>query len=134
MHSPEKITGNLVVAMLTVNNWALEKAWALLPDLTSLGLCNAQSLSALSHEEIFARLKRAGYTKSDYVVGLLADRLREMAKTVAATAPAELMELMEPGHEKDRDRFLLSLKGVGPAVLETFVSLQASHLSQDQPG
>lgn len=122
--APEIVTGNLVVAMLTVNNWALEKAWALLPELTSLGLCDAQCLSTLSHEEIFARLKRAGYAKSDYVVGLLADRLREMAKVMATIPPAKLTELMEPGHEKDRDRFLLSLKGVGPAVLETFVALQ----------
>lgn len=123
--TPGRVTEDLVVAMLTVNNWALEKAWGLLPELTSLELCDAQCLSILSHEEIFARLKRAGYAKSDYVVGLLADRMREMAKVMTATSPERLTELMESGNEKDRDRFLLSLKGVGPAVLETFVALQA---------
>ena len=123
-HVPDAVVGHLVVAMLTVNNWALEKAWAILPKLTELELCDPQRLSALSHDEIFARLKRAGYTKSDYVVGLLADRLREMAKVMATVKPEKLTELMEPGHEKDRDQFFLALKGVGPAVLESFVALQ----------
>ncbi len=120
----ETLVGDLVVAMLAVNNWPLEKACELRPDLEKSGLCDAKQLSTLSPEEVFARLKKAGYTKADYVVGLLADRLRAMAMAMSGTRTGELQEMMRPGRAGDLDRFLLAIKGVGPAVLETFKALR----------
>ena len=112
--------GDLVVSMLTVNNFSLEKACEMRPVLEEAGFFDVEVLSKMSHEQVFSALKNAGYTKADYVVGLLADRLQAMASTMRGTPNGEIRALLKPGRERDLDRFLLAIKGVGPAVLETF--------------
>lgn len=123
--APETLIGDLVVAMLTVNNWPLEKACELRPALERARLFDIEKLSNLSHDEVFHRLKDAGYAKADYVVGLLADRLLAMATTLSGAGFAKLQQLAGSSDQAaKRDRFLLGIKGVGPAVLETFKALR----------
>ena len=122
--SATNFVGDLVVSMLTVNNFSLEKVCELRPALEKASLFDVEALSKMSHEQVFGALKSAGYSKADYVVGLLADRLLAMAGTMQSTSADELRGLLQPGRERELDRFLLAIKGVGPAVLETFKALR----------
>jgi endonuclease III-like uncharacterized protein len=123
-NAPETLIGDLVVAMLTVNNWPLEKACELRPTLERTQLFDIEELAKLPHDEVSRRLKDAGYTKADYVVGLLADRLLAMAATLSGHGFEEFRQLVDSDRDAERDRFLLGIKGVGPAVLETFKALR----------
>lgn len=119
-----ELIGDLVIAMLTVNNWPLEKACEMRAALEREGVFDLARLSKFSHEGLFQRLRRAGYTKSDYVVGLLCDRLQAMAEELCGDGLTTLKRLLEAGPRTELNRMLLSVKGVGTAVLETFHELR----------
>jgi hypothetical protein len=114
------IVGDLVIAMLSVNNWPLDKSFALREELKRLGMFDLDCLSKMSRDEIFRRLVAAGYKRSDYVVHLLVDRFQNMASVLSGGGIDRLRSLIDKKQSKELDQFLLAIKGVGPTVLNNF--------------
>jgi len=70
--------------------------------------------------EISERLHRAGYRRSSYVTGLIADRLIDMANVLTPDGLGTLRKLLQAESKPELDAFLLRIRGVGSFVLESF--------------
>ncbi len=118
------IVGDLVCSMLAVNNWSLQRSLGIYSQLEDEGLFDLERLEAMDRTQIFASLDRAGYDKSGYVVGLLADRIKSMTEILAGDGIVKLRGA-EVGHwPAHLDAFLLTIRGVGSVVLRNFKILR----------
>jgi hypothetical protein len=116
----DDIVEHLLVALLAVNNWTVERVWNMRDSLRETGLTDLRVLSALSTEDVVARLVRAGHNRGDYMNSLMAERVQSMAE---AFNPEALAELERHLHEDNRvavDAILTRIRGVGPTVLRNF--------------
>lgn len=122
--SEKEIFADLLISMLTVNLWSLEKAFPLHDGLLREGLLDIESVSEMSPEEVFPRLERAGYRRGEFMIGLLSERILNTARTLAGNGIQELSMLIENKEIKKLDELLLGIKGIGPSVLNSFKLLR----------
>jgi hypothetical protein len=123
--SRTEIFTDLVISMLSVNNWPLEKVAVLLPKLKEGQLLDPDIVSLLSFEEAVRRLKEAGYTRGQLVVNILAERLIRSATAfieLDLQAKLEQAELLK--QPKEAKELLMQLYGVGPRVVENYILLR----------
>ena len=119
------IQEDLVVAVLAVNRWSLERSFALLDGLRAEGLVDFNILVALPPAEVQLRLVRAGYGRGEYLVSLLAARLQSVAQGLPVERLNKLIECERMGQIKSVDAILLSLNGIGPTVLTNYKRLRS---------
>ena len=79
----EAFVGDLVLALLSVNTWTLEKTFRIYEGLKREELFIPNRVSKLSETEVFARLEKAGYDRGDFMIGLLSGRLLALSKALA---------------------------------------------------
>ena len=120
----KSIVCDLVCSLLAVNLWTVEKTFSLNRALDRESLFDMDTARRMSRQEVFDRLLRAGYSRGDYVTGLLADRLLNVANALAGEGLSRLCTLIAKGEIGEMDTWLLSIKGVGPQVLKNFKMLQ----------
>lgn len=124
-NTPEDdLIGDLVVALLSVNGWGLEKTFALYDDLQVQGLFAVESVAAMPRGEVCDRLEKAGYRRGDFLVGLLAGRLHDLARILSGEGKKTLRQLVEERDLQGIDNFLLEINGVGPQVVHNFKLLR----------
>lgn len=119
------VFSDLLLAMLAVNSWELDKVGALLPRLKETRLTEPASVARMSFEKVFTSLVEAGYGRGDYIVSLLAERVISAGNAFTEDKLEE--KVLEAERSKDIEsikRFLQPIKGVGPKVLETFILLR----------
>lgn len=114
----------LVVAIMAVNNYPLERAWGLKESLEREGLLSVERLSTASHEEIYDALTRIGCQRSDYVRGLITQRLQGAARYLQKN-PDLLEKAATVRSQEEALRLLDPLPGVGPRVVESFLLLHS---------
>ncbi|MFC2171909.1 hypothetical protein ACFLU6_04680 [Acidobacteriota bacterium] len=114
---------DLVISLLSVNAWTVEKSYSLLDGLRREGLLDMDLVSKLDESQIFLRLKKAGFNRGDFVVGLMSERIAHLARSMEA----EGLECFYLLHSEDKipelDSFLLGIKGIGPHVLRNYKML-----------
>ncbi len=114
------VASALVKAMMSVNGWPLYKSCDLHDALEQEGLFDFEAVAQLDQEAIFDRLKRAGYTKSDFVVGLVAERLKAAAVTFSGKGMSALLQLEAKGRLQEADKKLNAVRGIGPHVIKGY--------------
>src|ERR1035438_7854416 len=73
---------DLVVSILSVNQYSLEKTYAVAPLLRQGGLLSPENLSRWELEEIVARLKATGCDRGRFMTKLFAVRLASLGMAV----------------------------------------------------
>lgn len=115
---------DLVMAMLAVNSYPLERAFSLLEPLAQAGLTDPETLHASSEAEIAVKLCAAGYDRGPYMTGLFSRRLSALGRVAAKHGFDELSRVLmgtDAGAIKDA---LMPIHGVGPRVLHNFLLLR----------
>src|SRR5689334_8002619 len=90
---------DLVVSMLAVNSFSLERAYGLRPALDAAGLFNPQSIATRTVAELAEALEQAGYKRGSFMNPLIADRLRKVATYIVSNDEL-LNRLMSTDHSK----------------------------------
>jgi endonuclease III-like uncharacterized protein len=122
----EDIVSDLFMALLAVNSWTLERVGRLYPTLQENGLFDVRALSGLDPEQIEERLSAAGYRRGPVLGAMMALRVQHVALALA-NGGAQLLAEYEAARDMAAARkYLLKLKGVGPAVVESYLSLRSS--------
>jgi hypothetical protein len=85
MNSAHKPSGDdawldLVVALLAVNQYSVDKAYALAGDLRKTGLTDPRKLAKWSTTEIEAKLMAAGYERGAFMNALFSERLAALGR------------------------------------------------------
>ncbi len=104
--------------MLSVNNYPVTDAWALLPSLRAAGLFDAVLVASMEQSEIVARLKMAGYDRGK-ITEILAPRLQALMRAVEGGELDGVSTIVEAEDREGLRALLLPIPGVGPRVFET---------------
>ena len=115
---------DLVISILSVNQYSLEKTYAVLPLLRQGGLLRPDNLGSWELEEIVARLKTAGCDRGPFMTTLFASRLACLGMSVEARGIAVCRRILLSNDPAAISNFLLPIKGIGPKVLKNFFMLR----------
>lgn len=115
---------DLVIAVLAVNRWSLEKVFSIRDGLDKQGLFDFDSLAQVDPGAIAKKLEAAGYKRGDYMTLMMASRLKGIAEQMGPAKRGEMMAFLEQGDRRELETLLLGLTGVGPSVFEQFLCLR----------
>jgi 3-methyladenine DNA glycosylase/8-oxoguanine DNA glycosylase len=115
---------DLVVAILSVNQYSLEKAYSRIEGIRREGLSDPDSLAHWSPPEIELRLKRAGLDRGQFMTSLFADSLSSVGKYLQTAGIARCQEVLAGGEAEAVKNLLLPARGIGPKVLANFFLLR----------
>lgn len=115
----------LLMALLAVNNYPLEKAWGLLPRMRATGLTDPDRVTAMDMAGAIEALTSSGYDRKN-LTWMFAERVKAL---MAAIHGDELTGLDEAIAAKDKARateLLDRVRGVGPTVIQNAWALLMS--------
>jgi len=115
---------DLVVSILAVNQYSLEKTYAFVGGLREAGLASPQNLGAWEIDRIVSRLKFAGCDRGDFMTPLFAARLASLGKVIGARGISVCAEILAGNDLEEIRRLLLPINGIGPKVLRNFCLLR----------
>jgi hypothetical protein len=120
----DELWSDLVVSILSVNQYSLEKTYACLPALQSLGLCSPDKLGSWDVEDIIVWLKQAGLDRGPFMTALFAKRLSSLGVAVNAMGIADFTRSLSSKKCAEISELLMPINGIGPKVLSNFFLLR----------
>ena len=115
---------DLVVALLSVNNYPLEKTFGLLDPLRENRLCDPAFLGSCDAAEIARRLNAAGYRRGATMLAIFTDRLASLGLLATTQSIESSTRILTTGSRDAVSSLLAPVKGIGPRVLATFFLLR----------
>jgi hypothetical protein len=123
LNLPDSPWDDLVVSILAVNQYSLERTYALLQGLRREKLTDPPSLGHWEPHEIEARLRAAGCDRGRFMTTLFAERLSALGALIRAKGITECERILRSTDAKAIEALLLPVKGIGPVVLRNFYTL-----------
>ena len=120
----DTILEDLVIAILAVNNYPLDKAFGLRDKLLAAGWFDPAKVARLSHDEAIARLTAAGYDRGPTMNSIFASRLQELGQYVVREGLDALKAAVAAKDQAVAGSILKHMHGVGPVVIGNFWTLQ----------
>jgi hypothetical protein len=117
---------DLVVAILAVNSWSVEKVYALLPALEDAGLLNPGNLADWEVGALKAALEKSGYSRGDYITTLMATRLNSLGMFVTEIGRERCEHVLRAASMAGLEASLGAVRGIGPAVIRNYVFLRGT--------
>lgn len=115
---------DLVISVLAVNGYSVEKAYALSQSFRAEGLVEPTNLSRWSSQEIEHRLHRAGYTRGQFMTALFGLRLSALGVFLESRGLEGSLRLLQRADSREIEHFLLPVPVIGPKVLSNFFLLR----------
>lgn len=115
---------DLVVSVLSVNQYSLERTYPLLHGLQEQRVTEPLSLAHWETQEIETRLRAAGCDRGSFMTKLFAERLAALGALVRTKGIEECDRVIASRDAKAIEALLLPVKGIGPVVLRNFYSLR----------
>jgi hypothetical protein len=112
---PDEVVDALVMALLGVNNYSLEKIWKLLPRFRQEGLTKPRQVASEEIDRLTARLINAGYDRG-HLTAMFAERLQHLMAAITSGRLDELCSAATRRNAKAVHRILCEIRGVGPRV------------------
>ena len=112
-----EILESVVVALLAVNNYPLEKAWKLLPALREAGLTSPAKVPD-DLGDCTVKLASAGYDRG-LLTAMLAERIQNVMASARRGDLAKLEGLVKGGKKDEAVTLLCTVRGIGPKVAAT---------------
>ena len=115
---------DLVIALLSVNQYSLERTYPLLEGIRAEKLADMQHLAAWTVPQIEERLKAAGCDRGSFMTGLFAQRLHSLGEYIERHYIARCELTLRSGDVRAIETLLLPVNGIGPVVLKKFYLLR----------
>jgi len=115
---------DLVVSLLSVNQYSLEKTYEHIDGLRKQGLFSPKNLASWDQEEILRRLKAGGCDRGEFMTNLFALRLANLGRFVNENDPDACFAVLSGGNVKAIEALLLPVNGIGPKVIHNFCCLR----------
>jgi len=124
MNSESNPWDDLVVSILAVNRFDLERAYGLLKQLRTQRLTDPEELSRRTLSELYSKLVTAGYNRGEFMTYLFAERLSSLGAFAKQRGIAECEKVMTSNNVGALEELLLSVKGIGPIVVKNYRTLR----------
>lgn len=115
---------DLIISVLAVNSFKIEKAYALLENLQSQGLTEPAKLAEWEPPNIYQKLVDAGYDRGEFITYLIAERLAGMGRKIISDGISKWENTLTTKDALKIDKLLKDVRGVGPVVIQNFYLLQ----------
>jgi hypothetical protein len=115
---------DLVVSILAVNQYSLEKTYACKEGLQVQELTAPATLLELAPAEIERRLKAGGCDRGAFMTNLFAKRLAALGAHVRVVGIEQSTSILAGKSRHKIEQFLKPVNGVGPVVLRNFFLLR----------
>jgi hypothetical protein len=115
---------DLVVSILSVNQYSLERTYESMPQLREQGITNPSNLTRWGLSEIEERLRSAGCDRGEFMTRLFGERLAALGLLVRARGIDECERILAGRNAKAIEGLLMPVKGIGPVVLRNFFMLR----------
>lgn len=115
---------DVVVAMLAVYSYPLERLAPISEALRDAGLFEPRRLATASIQELTRELKAAGYDRGA-LTWQYADRLISLGKYLVEAGCERVGHELATGDAAVAEKLLLPVHGIGPKVIENFVALRS---------
>jgi hypothetical protein len=116
--------GDLVVSILAVNRYPLERTYSSLDLFRQKGLADPKQLAHLRPEDIADRLVSAGYNRGEFMTSLFALRLCSLGVLAEKRGTEFCTKIISSADRESIKELLLAVNGVGPRVLANFFLLR----------
>jgi hypothetical protein len=114
---------DLVISILAVNQYSLERTYACKEGLQAQGLTLPATLLELAPAEIEHRLKAGGCDRGAFMTNLFAKRLAALGAHVRAVGVEQSTSILAGQSRQKIEQFLEPVNGIGPVVLRNFFLL-----------
>lgn len=113
---------SIVVGVLSVNRYGLEKAYALLPALENGGLLDSELVAAMDIEDLIIGLEAAGYRRGRLMTKM-ASRYLALMLAVKSGDLDSFGDLLRSGETEMAADLLCKVWGIGPSVAHSAILL-----------
>jgi hypothetical protein len=114
----------LVISILAVNQYSLEKTYLLKDSLKSAGLFDFEILMNSSAEELEHFLKEGGCNRGEFMTSLFASRLNSLGEFIKQEGLQNFKAKVSNSELDEVSAYLLKVKGIGPRVIANFFALR----------
>jgi hypothetical protein len=121
---------DLIVSILSVNQYSLEKTFAVLGALRAGKITDPTNLARWTHEEMTDNLKSSGCNRGAFMTGLFAQRLCSVGELIRTKGIAHCESVLISGDRRMIEELLLPVNGIGPKVLQNFFLLRPDDVAR----
>lgn len=121
---PDDAWLDLIISILSVNNFPIEKTYAIANGLRDQGLFDPRQLACFSLADLSVRLNAGGYEHGDFMTGLFAERLAALGEWVRKQGVEACTHVLQGREAREIQNMLRRIKEIGPKVLSTFFVLR----------
>jgi len=111
----ESQIADLVTAMLTVNQYPLDKAVALMPGFKKHDLLSPEAVAEKDQETVMQQMRDSGYTRGGFLP-IVSYRLFQLMEAIRNRELDKLAEHVQTGNEDAFVNALTRIHGFGPTV------------------
>lgn len=122
--TPESAWDDLVISILAVNQYSLERTYPLLGGLRGQELTKPSVLARRDVDNIEERLRMSGFDRGAFMTRLFAQRLAAIGSLIRTKGVTECELIFKSGDRTAIRELLQPVKGVGPIVLRNFFILR----------
>ncbi len=115
---------DLVVSILSVNNYSLEQTYRLLPGLREQEVCSPSTLMRLDLSEVGKRLMAAGYNRGSFMTNQFALRLIALGLMIERKGLEDCARIIAGEDRSAIQELLLPVNGIGAKVISNFFQLR----------
>lgn len=113
----QNVWANLVIAMLSVNQYPVEKTWTIFDQLKANGLFDPLNFGKWNYVELYNRLNDSNYNRGK-MMPIFIERLLSLSNLLGDVKKNE--NILATGTKDEVSELLKKVKGVGPVVINTF--------------
>ena len=118
------LASELILSILAVRNYGLEKTYLLKDSLKSIGLFDFKILMNSSTEDLENLLKEAGCNRGEFMTALFASRLNSLDGFIKQEGLQNFKAKVNNSDLNEVSAYLLKVKGIGPKVIANFFVLR----------
>src|SRR5262245_11023392 len=119
----QNVWSDLVIAILSVNNYPVEKTYSHARALEEFGLFDPDKLASLDQAKIAQALVKAGYSRGPFMTELFSARLVALGQFIASYGQSRCATVLRDGSRQAVSSLLSEVKGIGPTVLRNYFAL-----------
>ena len=117
---------DLVVSILSVNQYSLERTYTCVSGLRKQGLFEPIKLGQWSPSDIVEKLRSAGCDRGPFMTSLFAQRLANLGALIKSKGADRCTRVIAGTDVQAIEGLLLPVNGIGPRVLANFRLLRGT--------
>lgn len=115
---------DLVIAILAVNQYSLEKTYPLVASLDKTGLFDPTVLPNLDCGQVEDRLRNGGCDRGRFMTALFSKRLAALGDFIRRQGLATCDQVLLSDDPATIEKFLIDVYGIGPRVIGNYLFLR----------